>query len=24
MDENKDVPKNGWIHGMEWEKWKEK
>jgi hypothetical protein len=21
MDANKDVPKNGWIYGMEWEKW---
>ena len=22
MDENKDVPKNGWFNGIEWEKWK--
>ena len=20
MDENKDVPKNGWFNGIEWEK----
>ncbi len=24
MDANKDVLKNGWIHGMDWEKWKGK
>jgi hypothetical protein len=22
MDANKDVPKNGWFNGIEWEKWK--
>jgi len=24
MDANEDVLKNGWIHGMDWEKWKGK